>query len=558
MSLKARLAPRAPYIAAAALLIALVGLSWALRFVQDDAFISYRYAQNLVQGRGLVWNPGERVEGYTNFLWVLLMAAAMRLGVEPVIASQALGLAAYAASLALTFLVAGRLLGSPWLGALTMFLLGANFTFSSYATGGLETSLQTALLLGIFALVLRGLDSRRWSGGTLLLLSVLAAAALMTRLDSLLLAAPFLLLAIVAILRQRVPFASRARQLLALALPAALLLGAWFAWKLAYYGDLLPNTFYAKTGGIHLVALGVQYLFTFVQSYWLWLYLPLGIAAMVMASRTKPWMLLLFAVGGIWAAYVVWDGGDFMEFRFLVPVLPYLMVLIVWLSTQFVTQPVIRLVLVEMVLLGSVSHTLTYGVLTPEGHVEPISRLRWHVSSPNEAWASIGRVLGQAFGRDSGTVIAVVPAGAIPYYSGLTTVDMLGLSDAWVARNGIDLTERNWPGHRRGAPLSYLRERGVNLVLGSPQVRKIDIGDNPESVQALYSQLTFIDYGDVPADARLIEIPLDDTYFTVAWYLTPSAEVDAVAAREGWRIRPAGPQACCQAAKCPAFAATTD
>src|SRR5215831_17241797 len=54
-----------------------------LRFVCDDAFISYRYAANLAHGRGLVFNPGERVEGYTNFLWVVLCSALIRLGVPP-------------------------------------------------------------------------------------------------------------------------------------------------------------------------------------------------------------------------------------------------------------------------------------------------------------------------------------------------------------------------------------------------------------------------------------------------------------------------------------------
>lgn len=46
-------------------------------FLGDDAYISFRYALHLYQGHGLVWNPGERVEGYTNFLWVIIMALGM-------------------------------------------------------------------------------------------------------------------------------------------------------------------------------------------------------------------------------------------------------------------------------------------------------------------------------------------------------------------------------------------------------------------------------------------------------------------------------------------------
>ena len=71
------------------------------RLLGDDAFISFRYARNLVEGHGLVWNPGEAVEGYTNFLWVLLMAAGIGAGVEPERLSVGIGIASGLGVLAL-------------------------------------------------------------------------------------------------------------------------------------------------------------------------------------------------------------------------------------------------------------------------------------------------------------------------------------------------------------------------------------------------------------------------------------------------------------------------
>jgi len=62
--------------------------------VQEDAFISIRYAQNLVDGHGLVYNAGERVEGYTNFLWTLLLAGGLKLGVPPVPLARYMSMAA--------------------------------------------------------------------------------------------------------------------------------------------------------------------------------------------------------------------------------------------------------------------------------------------------------------------------------------------------------------------------------------------------------------------------------------------------------------------------------
>ena len=75
------------------------------RFVQDDAYISFRYAQNLVDRGELTWNAEEEqpLEGYTNFLWVLMIAGAMSLGIEPVPAAQALGLAFALGTLLLTY-----------------------------------------------------------------------------------------------------------------------------------------------------------------------------------------------------------------------------------------------------------------------------------------------------------------------------------------------------------------------------------------------------------------------------------------------------------------------
>src|SRR5271170_5823761 len=74
--------------------------AWRDRFVQDDAFISFRYAAHLAHGHGLVWNlGGERLEGFTNFLFTIAIAGCMKLGIDPVTASYAIGLASFAGAL---------------------------------------------------------------------------------------------------------------------------------------------------------------------------------------------------------------------------------------------------------------------------------------------------------------------------------------------------------------------------------------------------------------------------------------------------------------------------
>src|SRR6266850_6494270 len=92
--------------------VGLVLLAWSNRFIQDDAFISFRYADNFVHGRGLVWNEAERVEGYTNFLWTMLIGVPLYFNLDPVRFSYALGLFLFSLSVCFTFLLALNLLHS--------------------------------------------------------------------------------------------------------------------------------------------------------------------------------------------------------------------------------------------------------------------------------------------------------------------------------------------------------------------------------------------------------------------------------------------------------------
>ncbi|MEI7887528.1 MAG: hypothetical protein WCJ04_09060, partial [Actinomycetes bacterium] len=128
--------------------------AWIVRFVQDDAFITYRYARNLARGNGLVFNPGERVEGYTNFLWTLMHVIPEKLGWSSPIFSQVIGIALMVATVAVTLRLARRLFSSQSFGFLVALTLLANMTFLTYATGGLETMQQTLLVVSVAALLL--------------------------------------------------------------------------------------------------------------------------------------------------------------------------------------------------------------------------------------------------------------------------------------------------------------------------------------------------------------------------------------------------------------------
>jgi len=503
-------------------------LAFHNRFIQDDAFISFRYAQNLAQHGELTWNPGEadRVEGYTNFLWTLLMTIPHLLDIDPVTFSMALGLFFALGSFITFWHLSAYILTDFNYRLLALVLLGTNYTFSAYATGGLETQMQAFLVLlsTLFTLKLTSDDSLK-NPLTLITLSIITALALLTRLDTALLL--FILCTAIGLhlLKAKLPLIKSAGTAALAVLPAVLILGAWFAWKLGYYGELLPNTFYAKTGGLSFNAIynGIFYLYKFAHSY---LLIPFAILFLFYLPRLArlPVLRILIAMTGIWLLYIIYVGGDFMEFRFLVPIIPFIMLLITVLIALIGVKEV-KYALVILLLAGSFHHQQTFTFING---IEPVDILEGHLTKPAENWVGTGKTLAVLFpGRDEPVVIAVSAAGAIPYYSQLPTVDVLGLNDKWIARQGITASKR--AGHQKRPTLDYLLQREVTLVIAYPLVKD----NTPVMIESADDLKRYFLYGDLsrlPAGAVVLEIPVASGYSLQAIYLTPHPAVDRLIA----------------------------
>ena len=160
----------------------------------DPILIAYAYTdQPLVPGSGptiespfvvaaaaevLAANPAERVEGYTNFLWTVLMSMPIHFGFDPKAFSFLLGLISFALSLVFSYKLALLLTNSRNTALLVVLFLGSNYTFSSFATGGLETPMQTCLFVICMYLAVNfvqvGTTPRK-----LLVLSLVGSAALL-------------------------------------------------------------------------------------------------------------------------------------------------------------------------------------------------------------------------------------------------------------------------------------------------------------------------------------------------------------------------------------------
>ncbi len=536
--------------AVAGILIAgLLLLAYANRFIQDDAFISFRYALNLAEGGGLEWNPGERVEGYSNFLWTLLVAAGIKLGAEPAAFTLPLGLALFGCSL----LLAWRLGLESGLGAagalIALLLTGTNFTFSSYATGGLETPLVTSLFLAAClqaALVMNGRIER---GRGLLFLSALATAALLTRMDAVILfAGPGLAVFVGGPLTGPGMGRRVAADIARLAIIPAVIVGCWLAWKYSYYGDIFPRAFYLKAVNASSMERGLRYFYTFIISYNLAPFLFFCIFFFgAIFRRENRIQFMLLATALFWCAYVLKLGGDFMEFRLMTPLIPVMMILLIWLLFGCTPKRWLRAAGILLILGGSIHHAETF-TYDRETGVEPVGMLSGHLFAPEENWVGIGRALAGAFGPSDGVVIATTAAGAIPFYAGLRAVDMLGLNEpadagssggTGVPAEGAAPPDEgrlsgvfvsSIPGHQRVLPYEYLNRRKVNLVISHPIVTRV--GEEPGVLPLLSVS------GPPHLSGMVISMPIGGGYQVEMLYIRPNPAVDSALARFGWPVRP--------------------
>ncbi|MDX1995565.1 MAG: hypothetical protein SF029_24490 [bacterium] len=328
-----------------------------LFYLDDDAMITMRYARNLADGLGPVWNPGERVEGYTNFLWMLVMAVVHLTGLPEATTSLAVIVINGTLFAGTLWLVQESLralnVGRLWR-LLACLALACDVNMLHWASSGLETHLL-ALLVAVCAWALMTERERPF----LLALALIP----LVRSDAPVLAAAFGLVYLgkygspstprppspsgrrgrVSFLNpspleeggrtsslgvranrpasvnselHQLPIRRALRNVMIAALPAI----AHLAFRLAYYGDLLPNTYYLKMTGIDdRPLIGLSYALRLVHLY------PLGLLAVVLAVFMERKLRFIAFVWLVQITYVIYAGGDtFWLLRPFVGIVPLL------------------------------------------------------------------------------------------------------------------------------------------------------------------------------------------------------------------------------------------
>lgn len=443
----------------------LVAHSLVWNFVTDDAFISFVYSRNLADHGQLVFNLGERVEGYTNFSWTVLLAALYKAGLQPELMSRLLGTAAGAATFWVTARMSRRLDGntrwSVW-DALPAFLLAAVPGYACWSSGGLETQLFTLLSTLAFAAYVDELcdGDVRLSGG------LAWGLAALTRPEGLLF---FALTAGHRGLRRMLaprPGESRIlpgrRELLAVGIFLALVV-PHLVWRRWYYGWWLPNTFYIKaSGGAGTWSQGAYYLSRFVLQFHLWV-VPALLLVWLWRGQARTAVGYFLLVATVFCVYVASVGGDFMGlFRFMVPIVPFAVAMAATSLRRLLTGVSTPVQLATILLLfgAHVAHAVVVDkaslVIGADHGIDSPGYLRYYTADR----AAIGKWFGARAKPDDFAVVG--GAGAQVWYSRIPSLDCFGLSDAFIAHKVGAGSNR--PGHQKYAPLDYQLQRRPSII----------------------------------------------------------------------------------------------
>ena len=417
-----------------AAIIILSAEAWIVRgFTVDDAYITFRYAQNFTAGNGLVFNAGsERTEGYSSLLWTLLVSVPHFVRIDAAVFAKVLGV-----TLTFLLLIASSALGSLLArdrgpgsavlgGAAAAFIVAAYHATAVHAVSGMETTLCTLLLTTFVISAIRCAEQPAF-------VRCIAAAAAGLLLG---LARPELNLVVIvtgaALLRD-----PRARRAVAVAFVVGYVIpgAVYFAARWRYYGLFLPLPFYVK--GLHGRPLsGVKDVVWFVSEFVsrLGVMVLLGLAAGI----TMPVVLVLAGIVPLMAFFMYPEPIMNFEWRYLQPTVP----LFAALAARGLME--MRAILSASNRWSRLALPLVLGLLAlyaasdlRMARIAVRERTRY-AAGLERAHVRLGLLLRDRAAAVPGgdPVLAIADAGAVPYLSGWRTIDTFGLNDVTIATQG--------------------------------------------------------------------------------------------------------------------------
>ena len=413
-------------------------------WTMDDPYISYRYAQNVVEGKGFVFNEGERVEGYSNFLFVLILATAYKLGIDLIIFSRLIGLIFSILILLLIYLMLARESkddkSTNLLSCLSLYLLALSAPFAMWAVGGLETSLFALLLLLAVITFIKHEESPNKKSLYPILTGLFLILLSLTRPEGFIIFGAFVLYKIIMLI-----FYKDKLNKFDFLWSGIFLIGfiIYNFWRIKYFGQILPNTFYAKATGALAQQLqnGIIYSINFLSQNGSVLFF-LIIVPFIFKNRFQKRHGIILTTIFSYLFFIIYCGGDWMPiYRFFVPIIPLLMIMINegliiifeklklndidFKKRDFAALIVVLVLVTNLYFERKETLPIMYAVRTGTltGQYEEVAK-----------WMKTN--------LPADSVFAGAEAGIIPYYSGFKFIDIIGLVDAHVAHQPGQMHEK--------------------------------------------------------------------------------------------------------------------
>jgi len=497
-----------------ALAVAFVFICMDNKFVQDDAFISFRYVQNFVDGNGLVFNIGERVEGYTNLLWVLMLSVFVFLKINIQIISQVLSVLFGVVVLFMTYKLSEvfEIKAAPvtikkiriddsnssirYFDLIPSILLVFSGSFIFWAVSGMETTMFISFcLLGIYYYIKnKNSDTLDYKFPLFILLATL------TRPEGLYFFGLIMIHKIFFAFKDHRSGALKIlfskNNIISYSFYVVPIL-FYFVIRYSYYGYLFPNTYYAKTGfSSAYLNSGIEYFTKFLTSYLF--YGIILVAPLYLFKRKENFfeLSLFYLLIICFILYIISVGGDVLkQNRFFLPILPLIYILFAKFLTELYyimkgrsnntgiafSAVFIITAVVCIYYYSSQKELLDKDIQGENGLVD---KMKFAGSWFKNKQQQLGRPLN----------LGATTIGAVSYFAGsnVTVIDLLGLTDKEIAHNPKiihEISELTIGWKERNYNADYVMSRDPDYIYFSTGVKPSAYAE-----RALYTTEEFIKY----------------------------------------------------------------
>lgn len=411
-------------------------------WIIDDAGISFVYARNFADGYGLVSQPYQPpIEGFSNPSWVFLLSPFFALRIfHPIITPKVISIILTVISFSLLQKTIKRLGFGYGVGNFVLILLAINTSFVVWSSSGLENPLYVCLIVVLFTILATNSLTNKRS----VVISVIASLIALTRPDGMLF---LLLFPIWIVWTHRTHWQAAFRPLSRYSVGTVIVFGGYILFRLAYFRDALPNTYYAKD------SVGAQY---FGQVLFLIPDIDFKLLDLIGSTSglLRLWVLIIFLVAVVWiiaknqftqnyqlvgifflftfALYMLLPPDWMEEYRFATPFYPffYLLLAISVNTTLSSLQPAnfnrLRFFFASLFLLLSVTIFVPRSLTFAASPTVPFNRIANNYAFPFNTYAERLELEAASF--------LLPDLGGTLYYSELEIIDLAGLTDAIIAR----------------------------------------------------------------------------------------------------------------------------